>query len=260
LLQAVLFDIAGTVCDFGSLAPVRALQAGFSQFGLSLSPAQIRGPMGKAKREHIEDLLCLPDVRAQWVHKFGTPPGVPDIDRLYAAFLSLQVEAIRQRATLLPGMLDVVARLRQRGIKIGATTGYTKELVEVLLPLLAEQGYVPDAVVTSSDVKRGRPAPFMAFRCAEKLDVWPMSSIVKVGDTVADIKEGLSAGMWTIGFAACGNEMGLDEPELNALSPTERTERMFAASERLRQAGAHAVVEGPSDLVSAIDRLFLPAL
>jgi phosphonoacetaldehyde hydrolase len=151
----------------------------------------------------------------------------------------------------------MAAALRRRGILIGSTTGYTRELMAELAPLAAQLGYSPDAIVTVSDVPAGRPAPWMALRCAEQLGAWPLSAVVKVGDTVADVQEGLNAGMWTVGFARCGNEVGLDEASLDAL-PREQQQRLCdAARSRLRQAGAHFVVDGPAELQSALDTLEL---
>ena len=196
-MQAVIFDWAGTVCDFGSLAPVLALHKLFAAQGVPITSAQARGPMGRAKRDHIADILGLADVATRWQQVHGSRPGEAEIDRLFAQFLPMQLTELRERAQLIPGVLPMMAELRRRGLKVGSTTGYTAEMMAELRPLAAERGYVPDAVWTVSDVKKGRPAPWMAVRCAEQLGVWPLSAIVKVGDTVADVAEGLSAGMWT---------------------------------------------------------------
>ena len=92
----------------------------------------------------------------------------------------------------------------------------------VLLAKEAEkQGYKPDSTVCAGDVPEGRPAPWMCLRNAEHLQIYPMEALVKVGDTLPDIQEGLNAGMWTIGLVMTGNEIGLNEAELNALSPEE---------------------------------------
>ena len=58
----------------------------------------------------------------------------------------------------------------------------------------------------------------MALENARRLGVYPMESIVKIGDTLPDIEEGLNAGMWTIGLAKTGNEIGLTEQEIEDLS------------------------------------------
>ncbi|MFO0575086.1 MAG: phosphonoacetaldehyde hydrolase [Polyangia bacterium] len=256
-LRAVIFDWAGTLVDFGSLAPVRALQALFAAHGVPITPAQARGPMGLHKREHIRRLAELPEVAAAWQARHGHTFSEADLDALYRAFVPLQQQALCERARPLPGVPELLAELRRRGLRLGGTTGYTAEMAATLLPLAAAHGVVLDAVVTASEVPEGRPAPWMALRCAEQLRAWPMSALVKIGDTPADIDEGRAAGMWTVGLCGCGNELGLDEPELNALPERERTERLGAARARLRAAGAHAVADGPADVPAVLDVLSL---
>jgi phosphonoacetaldehyde hydrolase len=84
---------------------------------------------------------------------------------------------------------------RAMGLKIGSTTGYTRPMMDVLLPAAVTPGYRPDAVVTSTDVPAGRPYPFMCYANAAQLGVYPLEAVVKVGDTIADVQEGLNAGM-----------------------------------------------------------------
>src|SRR5207248_2713769 len=84
-----------------------------------------------------------------------------------------------------------------------------------------------------------------------KLRVFPMSCIVKIGDTLPDIAEGLNAGMWTIGLAKTGNEMGLNEREIARLTPIEYDHSLKRASERLTNTGAHYVVDGFADFTRA---------
>ncbi len=45
-LKAVVFDWAGTVIDFGSFAPMGVFVEAFSRFGIEVSIAEAREPMG----------------------------------------------------------------------------------------------------------------------------------------------------------------------------------------------------------------------
>ena len=101
----------------------------------------------------------------------------------------------------------------------------------------------------------GRPRPWMCLRIALEFRLDAISAAVKVGDTVSDIEEGLKAGMWTIGISRTGNEVGLDEVELAALSEPERTSLVRGACETLRRAGAHEVVESVAALEAAIESI-----
>jgi phosphonoacetaldehyde hydrolase len=255
MVRGVVFDWAGTVVDFGSRAPVGALIALFSARGVAISEAQARGPMGLHKREHIRTLLKLPEVTAAWQQRQQRAWDEADVDALYAGLLPLTLAAVREHAALIPGVAELCAELRRRGLGIGSTTGYSAEMMAELVPLAARQGFAPDAVVTVSDVPAGRPAPWMCFRNAERLGIYPLSTLVKIGDTVADVGEGQMAGMWTIGYARCGNEVGLSETALAALPAAEQARLVAAARARLLEAGAHYVVDGPAEVLPVIDAI-----
>ena len=55
-VKAVIFDWAGTVVDYGSLAPMGAFVETFAEFGVAITIDEARGPMGMAKRPHIAAL------------------------------------------------------------------------------------------------------------------------------------------------------------------------------------------------------------
>ena len=115
----------------------------------------------------------------------------------------------------------MVETFRKRNLKIGSTTGYTGEMMDLLLAEAAKRGYEPDSTVCATDVPAARPAPWMCLENAKRLGVYPMESVVKIGDTLPDVEEGLNAGMWTIGLAKTGNEIGLSEHEIKDLSQVD---------------------------------------
>src|SRR5207244_3466452 len=84
-------------------------------------------------------------------------------------------------------------------------------------PEAAQRGYAPDCIVCPDEVPTGRPYPWMCYQNAIRLGVYPMQAMVKIGDSLADIEEGLNAGMWTIGLALSDNMLGLSETEVAAL-------------------------------------------
>ena len=256
-LQAAIFDWAGTTVDFGCMAPVQAFISVFAQRGVTITAAQARLPMGLHKRDHIRAITRMESVARLWESANGRPCGEQDIDALYHDFIPAQLHCLglREHTQLIPGVLELVAALRQRGLRIGSTTGYAAEMMAVVQPAAQVAGYAPDCVVCASDVPIGRPAPFMCFENARRLGVYPMAAVVKIGDTVADVDEGLNAGAWTIAFTACGNEVGLSAAELSALPETERAARLETARSRLAAAGAHYVVNGPADCLPLFDAI-----
>jgi phosphonoacetaldehyde hydrolase len=143
--------------------------------------------------------------------------------------------------------------MRKRGYKIGSTTGYTTEMMEINLKDAAKQGYRPDSTVCASDVPAGRPYPYMCLQNVINLGVSPVEACVKVDDTRPGVEEGLNAGMWTIGLAMSGNEIGLPLTEIEKLDPADRERRRQAAYSRMYQTGAHYVVDSIADIMPCLD-------
>ncbi|MBU2872414.1 phosphonoacetaldehyde hydrolase [Marinobacter salexigens] len=251
-LQAVIMDLAGTCVDFGSLAPIQAFMKLFEAEGINLSEVEAREPMGAEKREHICRLLSMPRIRNQWLSTFGSEPERPDIDRLYNAFLPLQTAAIAERTKLVPGALTLQEQLREQGIKLGVNTGYSREMVNVMLPALAAQGFEPESVVVATEVPQGRPAPHMSFKNALELGITAVQGCVKVDDTTTGIEEGLNAGMWTVAVVASGNAVGLSEEQLSALCEVERAEILVRGHRVMAQSAAHYVIDSIMDLPNVL--------
>jgi phosphonoacetaldehyde hydrolase len=254
-LKAVILDWAGTTVDFGSLAPVRALQRVFAQVGVTLTDCEIRQAMGLPKKEHISEIMAGDQVRDQWTQAHGNPPSESDIDRLYNEFVPLQFSCLLEYSELIPGVVEATERFRGSGLKIGTTTGYSREMLDLLVEASRKAGYLPDCNLAPGDVGAGRPHPFMIYENAVRLQVYPMAAIVKIGDTPADIEEGLNAGVWSVGVAATGNMIGLSRQEFEALSTAQREERLVAARAGLRSAGAHYVIDTLGDVDSVLDEI-----
>jgi phosphonoacetaldehyde hydrolase len=232
-IRAVIFDWAGTTVDRGSLAPVRTLERVFSDAGVPILEEEARRDMGIAKRDHIAALLGIPRIQAEWQKRHGRSVSPDDGDLLYQHFIPLQFECLREYSQVLPGVPEITAQLRSRGIKIGSTTGYTRAMLDVLVEQANKQGYHPDCSFSPEDAGAGRPHPYMIYAAAIKMQVYPMKAILKVGDTVSDIHEGLNAGTWSVGVCATGN----------------------STQQVLLDAGAHYVVNSVIDLMSIIEDL-----
>ncbi len=252
-LRAAIFDWAGTVIDFGSRAPVLAVTQTFADFGVPITVDEARGPMGMAKRDHLQALLTLPRVADRWRQVQGQAPDEQAIDRIYRAFLATQTQLLTAHSDVIPGCLTALDACRRRGMRLGSSTGYTRELMDLLVPAAREQGLEFEAVVCADDVPQGRPAPWMCLENARRLSAYPMASVVAVDDTTVGIEAGLNAGMWTVGVAKSGNLVGLSSAELDNLPPTDQRMRLQRAHEQLRFSGAHHVIDTIADLPAVID-------
>lgn len=242
-IAAVIFDWAGTLVDFGCFAPTVSIVETFAQRGVELTMAEARGPMGLEKKEHIRRLLSNDRIGHQWKQATGSDPRPEDADSLYEELEPRLAMAVKRFSRLVPGTRELAEELRSGGIRIGSTTGYLRPLMDILTEEAARQGFTADAVVCPSDVPAGRPFPWMCFLNAMRLDVYPPRRIVKIGDTPADMREGLNAGMWTVGVTLSGNEAGLSEIEVEQLTADERFALAMEAEGRLLAAGAHYVTE-----------------
>jgi phosphonoacetaldehyde hydrolase len=254
-LKAVIFDWAGTTVDYGCFAPVAVFVEVFARQGIAISTAQARAPMGLEKRDHIRAVAQMPEIDAAWRAAHGRSPNEDDIDRMYRDSVVIQTQTVTQHADLIPGALETVQRCRARGIRIGSSTGYSRAVMAALLPAAAAQGYQPDAVVCPDDVPGGRPAPWMMYQNAIQLGVYPFAAVVKVGDTIPDIEEGLNAGAWTVAVAQTGSELGLSAAEVAALSPAELDARLAPIEDKFRRAGAHYIIRTIADLPPILDQI-----
>ncbi|MBI3824601.1 MAG: phosphonoacetaldehyde hydrolase [Candidatus Rokubacteria bacterium] len=252
-IRAVLLDWAGTTMDFGCMAPAVVFVKVFEGAGVPITMEEARAPMGAHKRVHIQKISELDSVRARWQATHGRAPVEGDVDRMFAEFVPLQLACLSEYSALIPGTLDAVAALRARGIKIGSTTGYLGSMMEINLRDAKRQGYEPDSTVCASDVPAGRPSPYMCLQNVINLQVWPMQACVKVDDTLPGVEEGLNAGMWTIGLAVSGNEVGLPLSQWQALPEAERQGRRERAYARLQMGGAHYVVDTIAEVMPCID-------
>jgi phosphonoacetaldehyde hydrolase len=251
----VIFDWAGTMVDFGCRAPVAALVEAFARHGVRLDEAAARADMGKAKIDHVRALLARPEVRAAWIMATGAAPSEADVVALMDDLGPLMREAAAEAAELIPGAAETAAGLRAAGLKVGSSTGYTREMMAPVLAQAAAQGYAPDHLVCSGETPEGRPSPLMIYKACAELGVWPLARVVKVDDAEAGIAEGRAAGCFTVGVSASGNGIGLSRSEFAALDPAERGRRLASAEASLKAAGADLVIETVADLIPALNRM-----
>ncbi|ERT54938.1 hypothetical protein N879_16065 [Alcaligenes sp. EGD-AK7] len=255
-VEAVIFDWAGTLVDFSSLAPTQIFVDAFATFGIQISLEQARGPMGLSKRDHIRTLLATESIQDQWVAQFERASTDADIDAIYERFMPMQIEKVAEYSAPIEGAAAVLEQLRAKGIKVGSCSGYPRQVLDVLLPAAASQGLAPDCVIAGDELPAGgRPGPFMALANVLALGVGDVRRCIKVDDTVPGIEEGRRAGMWTVGLSLSGNEVGLSLAELKTADPAEVKARVERASERLSQSGAHYVIETIADFPAIVQAI-----
>lgn len=254
-IKAVVFDWAGTTVDYGCFAPLNVFIEIFKRRGIDVTMEEARKPMGKLKIDHIREMCEMDRIKNIWADNFGGFPTEEDVNKLYAEFEPMLFETLEEYTTPIPHVVETIEKLRQNGLKIGSTTGYTREMMNIVEPNAAKKGYSPDFLVTPSEVSQGRPYPWMCYKNAEALGVSPMSAMVKVGDTLSDVKEGVNAGMWSVAVIKGSSELGLTQEEVENMNKEELKIKMEAVSKKFKEAGAHFVIETMAELEDVLVRI-----
>jgi len=255
-ITTIIFDWAGTTVDYGCFAPMNAFVSAFSAFGVAPTMEETRAPMGMQKRAHIEKMLEGERLAELWRETHGRPHAQGDIDEIYSRFEPALFAVLKDHVDLLPGVLDTVAEIREMGLTIGSTTGYTQAMMDVVAPLAKEKGYAPDCLVCPDEVAGvGRPYPYMLWRNLEKLAVSSINEVLKVGDTVADIDEAKNAGCLCVGVVKGSSILGLTEKELAAKGCAATRDLVKIAEEQYMSAGADYVISDIATLPKLIRSL-----
>lgn len=256
MFKAVIFDWAGTTVDYGCFAPVQAFMEVFKHFGVEPTMEETRKPMGMPKIDHIRTMLRMDRIAQEWERANGATPTEDDVQHMYPLFEEKLLSILHQFADPKPGTLETVAQLRGMGVKIGSTTGYTDRMMDIVAPTAAAQGYAPGAMFTPDAVGgKGRPYPYMIFRNLETLGIASVADAAKVGDTVSDIKEGTSAGLFTVGVIEGSSELALTQDEFESLDAAERAQACERVERTFREAGADAVVRNLTELPALLHQV-----
>ncbi len=193
-IQLLLFDMAGTTVDEGKIV-YKTVHRAVERAGYPAPFETVKFiAAGKKKLQAIRDLLA---------EVTGGEATEEIAQAVYTDFLILLETAYAENpAKPMPGAAFVFQKLQERGIKVALNTGYPRPIAEQLLRQLGWLDHpMIDLVVTSDEVERGRPHPDMIFKAMQQLGISDAKSVGKIGDTIADVEEGLNAG--------CGMSAGI---------------------------------------------------
>jgi phosphonatase-like hydrolase len=185
-VDLVVFDLAGTTVRDDDDAVGNCFRAALAGAELSVDPARVNAVMGLPKPEAIRRLIEA---------SRGAPADADEVETVHLDF----VRRMRQHYATdpgvgeVPGAAAVFAALRRGGVKVALNTGFSRDIVDVILERLG-WGTAVDATVASDEVAQGRPHPDMIRHLMTQLGVRDAARVAKVGDTVVDLKEGANAG------------------------------------------------------------------
>ncbi|WP_194189847.1 phosphonoacetaldehyde hydrolase [Clostridium chrysemydis] len=252
-IKCVIFDWAGTTVDFGCFAPVNVFIQIFKDAGIDVTNEEARLPMGMLKIDHIREMLKMERIRNEWKFKYKRDFTEDDVNNLYKEFEPALLKSLKDYTDIKPNVLETIKTLRERGIKIGSTTGYTDKMMEIVVSEAKKKGYSPDFYITPDSTNSlGRPYPYMIFRNMEELKILSPKEIIKVGDTNSDILEGKNAGVTTVGITVGSSNMGLSKEEYDSLSDSKKREARERVREGFLNIGADHVVDDIREICNLI--------
>ena len=194
-VKGVIFDLAGTLIDSGCRAPVHAMITAFARNGLVVTDEIVRADMGLPKRAHINAILDKSVMKSQWEGVFNNPPREVDIDRIYQSTNQELKKIVDYYSKPTPSAVELLHYLQANGIRIGITTGYSRDIINSLEDRLHEAGIIYNNLVCADEVRNPRPYAGMINKIMDEWEIYNFGrhQFVKIGDTIADIQEAHAA-------------------------------------------------------------------
>jgi len=183
-IRLVVFDIAGTIIeDHGEV--IGAFARALMENGIPFAEDELKRWKGASKREVIRHFVTQADPNTEVEEK---------VETAYRSFCSELERCYREKLVPIAGALETFRWFRDRGMLLATTTGFYREISDLVLN---ETGWrdLFAANISSSDVREGRPAPYLIFRAMEATGVQSVKQVVNVGDTPLDLQSGANAGV-----------------------------------------------------------------
>jgi phosphonatase-like hydrolase len=184
-IELVVFDLAGTTVNDAD-GVNRAVREALAAVGVNVSRDSVNAVMGIPKPVALRYLL----------EEASREDLLADLSQIHADFVARMIRFYQTDPSVyeIAGATDVFRRLQAAGIKVALDTGFTRDIVDVILPRLGwTDSRLVNFTVTSDEVSRGRPHPDLIQRAMTALGLTDPARVAKVGDTPADLEEGMRA-------------------------------------------------------------------
>tara|TARA_B100000795_G_C22732366_1_gene411905 strand:- start:123 stop:914 length:792 start_codon:yes stop_codon:yes gene_type:complete len=203
-IKLIILDISGTIIDHGSLVTVNTFIKVFNKFDIKINPELIIKDMGIRKEIHIKKILNESEVKIQIKNKFKTNKLSKNIYNKICSIFDKELRLqVKKSLSYIVGFNDLLKFAKKNQIMIGLTTGYPRPVLNTILEHFKKRKFIPDYAVSATDVKRGRPYGDMSLKIIKNLKVHKKNAI-KVDDSISGIKEGINAGIKTVGVSLSG--------------------------------------------------------
>ncbi|MFE3546649.1 phosphonatase-like hydrolase [Nocardia sp. NPDC059177] len=183
-IQLAVLDMAGTTVADGGLV-LRAFEQAATAAGIETD-----GPRREQARRYVVDTMGQSKIAV-----FRALLG--DEDAAHAANLAFETayDTLIEEADIapIPGAVEAITALRDAGVQVALTTGFSRGTQDKLLSALGWDD-LADLTLAPSDAGRGRPYPDLVLTAALRLGADAVGRIAVLGDTTSDIETGLAAG------------------------------------------------------------------
>jgi HAD superfamily hydrolase (TIGR01549 family) len=188
-VKAIIFDLDGTLIDSIDIyftIVEKALER------LNLPPVSRAGILAAAESENFNWDLVLPGEL--------TNRKTEIIDQAWEIIDEIAPPLFEKNLKLIPGADRILKRMASNGLKIGLVTSTRRSYLKIKMQPLKSAGIAElvEAIITSDDTQKRKPAADPLIACAQQLCVDP-NKCAYVGDTHTDMQAGQAAGMKTIG-------------------------------------------------------------
>lgn len=178
-LEAVIWDMDGVIADT-SAYHFRAWRETFAKRGIDFTEEDFQRGFGIRNDAIIRNIM-------------GEKTSDAEIETIAREKEATFRRFIGQDIKPLPGVLELLSQLHDRGIRMAIASSATIENLRLIVGNLGIADYF-QAIVIGRDVTEGKPSPQAFLLAAQRLGVEPKNCVV-FEDAVAGVKAAKRAGM-----------------------------------------------------------------
>uniref|UniRef100_A0A0E0HJS0 Uncharacterized protein n=1 Tax=Oryza nivara TaxID=4536 RepID=A0A0E0HJS0_ORYNI len=227
LVEAVLFDIDGTMCvsdPFHHRAFSELLQALGYNSGVPITPEFGMAHMAGRSNHQIGSFL-FPDWPQHRLDAFFA-----DKEALFARYAA---EGLREVA----GLTDLCRWAAARGLKLAAVTNAPRANADLMISILGLSDFFQVIVAAADDCDLPKPSPEPYLRALSLLGASPRHTLV-FEDSVVGVQAGVAAGMPVIAVAEEAREAKVVAAGASLVIRDYKDHKLWAALDKLQAAAA----------------------
>jgi beta-phosphoglucomutase family hydrolase len=184
LIKAVIFDLDGVIAETEHIH-IQAEKETMLKHGIKISEDELHQYTGTTAKQMFTDLIRKYELAVTFEGIFN------EKEEIMFKLLEKEVQPTK-------GVLELICKLKEMGIKLGIGSSSHKRLIEFVLKKLNIASLF-DAVVGAEDIVNSKPNPEIFLTCAKRLHISPDACLV-VEDSKLGVEAAKSAGMKCLGY------------------------------------------------------------